>query len=49
LDKVLQGFRAGDNVVWEVDGVDDALPVVLPFTAGGSPEPEAHLFSVREA
>ncbi|HEY5911278.1 MAG TPA: PEP/pyruvate-binding domain-containing protein [Verrucomicrobiae bacterium] len=33
LDRVLQGLRAGDNVVWEVDGVGDYLPLVAPFCA----------------
>ncbi len=31
LDKVIQGLRLGDNVVWEVEGVQDYLPVVGPF------------------
>lgn len=31
LDRVLQGLRAGDNVVWEVDGVDDYRPLLPPL------------------
>lgn len=31
LDEVLQGLRLGDNVVWQVDGPDSYLKVVLPF------------------
>ncbi len=31
LDQVLQGFRAGDNVVWEVDSVEEYLPLLAPF------------------
>lgn len=31
LDRVLQGLRPGDNVVWEVDGIDDYLPVLGPY------------------
>ena len=31
LDDVLQGLRPGDNVVWEVDGIEDYLPVLGPF------------------
>lgn len=31
LDRVLLGLRAGDNVVWEVDGVEDYLPVLPPI------------------
>jgi len=31
LDQVLQGLRPGDNVVWEVDSVEDYLPVLGPF------------------
>jgi hypothetical protein len=30
LDGVLQGLRPGDNVVWEVDGIEDYLPVLGP-------------------
>ncbi len=33
LDRVLQGFRAGDNVVWEVDGIEEYLPLLRPFCA----------------
>ncbi len=33
LDRVLEGLRGGDNVVWEVDGVQDYLPVLEPFAA----------------
>ena len=31
LDRVLQGLRPGDNVVWEVDEIEDYLPVLGPF------------------
>jgi pyruvate,water dikinase len=31
LDEVLQGIRLGDNVVWQVDGLDDYLHFVRPF------------------
>jgi len=31
LDDVLQGLRPGDNVVWEVDGIQDYLPVLGPL------------------
>jgi pyruvate, water dikinase len=31
LDRVLQGLRPGDNVVWEVDGIEDYLPVLGPL------------------
>ncbi|RKY09052.1 MAG: hypothetical protein DRP66_03175 [Planctomycetota bacterium] len=31
LDKILHGIRSGDNIVWQVDSIDDYLPVVKPF------------------
>jgi pyruvate,water dikinase len=31
LDGVLQGLRPGDNVVWEVDGIADYLPMLDPI------------------
>jgi hypothetical protein len=31
LDRMLQGLIPGDNVVWEVDAVDDYMPLALPF------------------
>ncbi|MCX6905419.1 MAG: pyruvate, phosphate dikinase [Verrucomicrobia bacterium] len=31
LDRVLQGLQPGDNVVWEVDGIEDYLPVLGPL------------------
>ncbi len=31
LDAMLMGLRPGDNVVWQVDGVDDYVPFVQPF------------------
>jgi hypothetical protein len=34
LDRVLQGLRAGDNVVWQVDSVEEYVPFVRPFTDG---------------
>ncbi|MBX7256025.1 MAG: PEP/pyruvate-binding domain-containing protein [Candidatus Hydrogenedentes bacterium] len=33
LDRVLHGLRAGDNIVWEVGGVDDYRAMILPFAA----------------
>ncbi len=33
LDRVLRGLRAGDNVVWGVDSIDDYLPLVQPYEA----------------
>ena len=31
LDEVLQGLRPGDNVVWQVDGLEDYIHFVEPF------------------
>ncbi len=31
LDKILDGLRLGDNVVWQVDGLDNYLKVAHPF------------------
>jgi hypothetical protein len=31
LDRVLTGLLPGDNVVWQVDGIDDYIPFVDPF------------------
>jgi pyruvate, water dikinase len=31
LDRVLQGLLPGDNVVWEVDALEDYLPVLNPL------------------
>ena len=31
LDRVFRGIMAGDNIVWQVDGVEDYLPLVEPF------------------
>lgn len=33
LDRVVQGLRPGDNVVWQVDSVEDYEPFVAPFVA----------------
>lgn len=33
LDRVLTGLWPGDNVVWEVEGIEDYLPVLPPFCA----------------
>ena len=33
LDNILQGLRLGDNVVWQVDGLDNYLKVVRPFVS----------------
>ncbi len=35
LDNILQGLRLGDNVVWQVDGLDNYLKVVRPFVSQG--------------
>ena len=32
LDQVLTGLRAGDNVVWQVDSLDDYTAFVEPFS-----------------
>jgi hypothetical protein len=31
LDRVLTGLLPGDNVVWEVESIEDYLPVLGPF------------------
>ncbi len=31
LDQALNGLRAGDNVVWQVDSIDDYLRFALPY------------------
>ena len=31
LDEVLNGVRAGDNIVWQVDSPADYVPFVHPF------------------
>jgi pyruvate, water dikinase len=31
LDKVIQGIRPGDNVVWQVDSIEDYIRFVHPF------------------
>ena len=31
LDRIFQGLRPGDNVVWQVDSIDDYVPFVKPF------------------
>src|SRR5512144_23918 len=33
LDRVVEGLRPGDNVVWQVDSVEDYVPFVEPFVA----------------
>ena len=33
LDQVLQGLRAGDNVVWQVETLEDYAPLVQPFVS----------------
>ncbi|MHC4105982.1 MAG: RAD55 family ATPase, partial [Planctomycetota bacterium] len=33
LDKVLDGIRPGDNIVWQVESIDDYLPLVKPLVA----------------
>jgi pyruvate, water dikinase len=36
LDQVLQGLLPGDNVVWEVDSIEDYLPVLGPLCSEAS-------------
>jgi len=31
LDKILHGIQTGDNIVWQVDSIEDYLPIVKPF------------------
>ncbi|MFC1652312.1 PEP/pyruvate-binding domain-containing protein [Planctomycetota bacterium] len=31
LDRILDGIRLGDNIVWQVDSIDDYMPLVKPF------------------
>ncbi|MHC1729839.1 MAG: PEP/pyruvate-binding domain-containing protein [Syntrophobacteraceae bacterium] len=31
MDRVIEGLRCGDNVVWQVDGLDNYVRVVHPF------------------
>jgi hypothetical protein len=31
LDAVLGGLRSGDNVVWQIESIDDYVPLVRPF------------------
>ncbi|MCF7908218.1 MAG: PEP/pyruvate-binding domain-containing protein [Candidatus Omnitrophica bacterium] len=31
LDKVITGLRAGDNVVWQIDDIEDYVELVKPF------------------
>ena len=31
LDEVITGLRAGDNVVWQIDDIEDYRELVLPF------------------
>jgi pyruvate,water dikinase len=38
LDNVLQGFRLGDNVVWQVDDLEDYRHFVLPFVQAAAEE-----------
>lgn len=33
LDKVLDGIRLGDNIVWQVDSIEDYLPIIEPLVA----------------
>ncbi|MEW5692619.1 MAG: PEP/pyruvate-binding domain-containing protein, partial [Candidatus Hydrogenedentota bacterium] len=33
LDKILNGIRPGDNIVWQVDSIDNYLAFVKPFCA----------------
>ena len=34
LDQMLKGLLAGDNIVWEVDRIEDYLPLVEPYWKG---------------
>ena len=36
LDRVLTGLQPGDNVVWEVDGIQDYLPLLGPLCSEAS-------------
>jgi len=36
LDKILHGIRPGDNIVWQVDSIDDYLPLVEPLMANAT-------------
>jgi len=47
LDEVLQGLLPGDNVVWEVDGIEDYLPVLGPFASEAGAQAQADLLPVR--
>jgi pyruvate, water dikinase len=38
LDLLLRGLRAGDNVVWQVESVDDYAALVRPFVARAKAE-----------
>jgi hypothetical protein len=31
LDRMLQGIRPGDNIVWQVDSIDDYVPFIEPL------------------
>ena len=31
LDNVITGLRAGDNVVWQIDDIQDYIDLVKPF------------------
>jgi hypothetical protein len=33
LDEVLGGLRSGDNVVWQMESIEDYVPLVKPFVA----------------
>ena len=33
LDSILHGIRSGDNIVWQVDAIDNYLPLVDPFVS----------------
>jgi pyruvate,water dikinase len=38
LDRVLNGIRPGDNIVWQVNSVADYLPFVTPFCVNATAE-----------
>ena len=31
LDRVLKGLMSGDNVVWQIDSIQDYIPIVRPY------------------
>ena len=31
LDRILQGIRPGDNIVWQMDSINDYVPLIEPL------------------